>query len=106
MSKAGDNKASPSATLVERLRNHGMPHDSSIAERCLEAADALAQSETTPTEHTEYLRQLLIGLECQGIDKLLSEKQDPLLFRYLGERITCSAKAGAALGVGIAPEEA
>lgn len=62
-----------------------------------------ALSETK--EHTEYLRQLLIGLECNNIDKLLTEKQDPLLFRYLAERITCAAKAGAALGAGIAPEE-
>ena len=65
---------------------------------------ALSEIERMP-DYKNYLRQLLIGLECQNIEKLLSDKQDPLIFRYLGERIACSAKAGAALGIGIAPEE-
>ena len=55
-----------------------------------------APSDKKIPDYKNYLRQLLIGLEVQNIEHLLSgEEVDPALFRYLGERITIPAKAGA-----------
>lgn len=91
-------------TMTERDQQTRFKYEANL--RADRAEERLSATAAKTPDYKNYLRQLMLGLECENVEKLLSgEEVDPLLFRYIGERITCSAKAGAALGVGIAPEE-